>query len=87
MTGGRLVKIAVHGAAGGMCRRVISLIVGTEDCRLVGALVRPGHHDLAKDAGTLAGTEPIGVPLSSEPKRARTDHPMWHDEAAMIAAW
>lgn len=60
------MRIAVNGAAGAMGKRVVSLIAEAEDCELVAALEAPGHPDLGKDAGAVAGTEPLGVQLSCE---------------------
>jgi 4-hydroxy-tetrahydrodipicolinate reductase len=59
------MDIAVNGAAGAMGRRMVSLIAGAEDCRLVAALEREGHPQLGTDAGSLAGVRALGVPLSA----------------------
>jgi 4-hydroxy-tetrahydrodipicolinate reductase len=59
------MRIAVSGAAGAMGRRVIALMREFQGCELVAALERPGHPDLGKDAGILAGLEPNGVQLSA----------------------
>jgi len=58
------MKVAVNGAAGAMGKRVIALLGGTQGCQLVAATERLGHHDLGKDAGTLAGVGTLGVQLS-----------------------
>lgn len=60
------MKVAVSGAAGAMGRRIIGLLRETEGCQLVAALERPGHPDLGKDAGLLAGGGALGVTLSAE---------------------
>jgi len=60
------MKLAVSGAAGAMGKRIISLLSETKGCRLVAALERPGHPDLGKDAGLVAGVGQLGVPISTE---------------------
>jgi len=60
------MRIAVNGAAGAMGKRVIAAAVQTEDCDVVAALESPGHPDLGKDAGIVAGVEPLGIAISSE---------------------
>lgn len=63
-------RIAVFGAAGRVGKRLIALSSATPDTdtppdtQLVAAIVRTGHADLGKDAGTLAGIEPLGVPVT-----------------------
>ena len=59
--------IAVMGAAGRMGRELIAEIALSEQARLVGALVRPGDSRAGRDAGEMAGLEPLGVPLSEDP--------------------
>jgi 4-hydroxy-tetrahydrodipicolinate reductase len=63
--GDSIVKVAVNGAAGAMGRRVIALLAETHGCELAAALERPGHPDLGRDAGALAGMEALGVQLSA----------------------
>ncbi|RMF38111.1 MAG: 4-hydroxy-tetrahydrodipicolinate reductase, partial [Planctomycetota bacterium] len=58
------IRIAVHGAGGRMGRRVVALGAQNPRLQIAAALEHPAHPDLGKDAGTLAGIEPIGVPLS-----------------------
>jgi 4-hydroxy-tetrahydrodipicolinate reductase len=59
------MKVAVNGAAGAMGRRIISLLSEKADCRLVCALERGDHPSLGQDAGVLAGTGTVGVPLTT----------------------
>jgi len=59
------MRIAVNGAAGAMGKRVIALLKEFQGCELVAALERPGHPDMGKDAGVLAGLEPDGVQVSA----------------------
>ncbi|HET6388826.1 4-hydroxy-tetrahydrodipicolinate reductase [Hyphomicrobium sp.] len=67
------MKIAVMGAAGRMGRELIRAIAAEPGCSVSGALETPGSSLLGKDAGELAGIEPLGVAVSS-------------DAAAVIAA-
>jgi 4-hydroxy-tetrahydrodipicolinate reductase len=59
------MRVAVNGAAGAMGKRIVALLAQTDDCELVAALERSDHPDLGEDAGTQAGTAPLGVQLSS----------------------
>jgi 4-hydroxy-tetrahydrodipicolinate reductase len=59
------IRIAVHGAAGRMGRRLVALAGADADCQIVAALESEEHDDLGKDAGMVAGIDVIGVPLSS----------------------
>jgi 4-hydroxy-tetrahydrodipicolinate reductase len=58
-------RLAIHGAAGRMGRRLVAL--GSEDPELeiVAALDSVDHADIGVDAGHIAGIRHIGVPLSS----------------------
>jgi len=58
------LRIAVSGAAGKMGRRVVALVTSEPDCELVCACERPGHPDLGRDAGELAGSGKVGIPLT-----------------------
>ena len=60
------MKIAVNGAAGAMGRRIISLLSDVPDCHVVCALERADHPSLGEDAGVLAGTGSLGVPLTAQ---------------------
>jgi 4-hydroxy-tetrahydrodipicolinate reductase len=59
--------IAVMGAAGRMGRALIAEVAASAEARLSGALVRPGDPCLGEDAGSLAGLEPLGVPVTDDP--------------------
>ena len=56
--------IGIHGAAGRMGQRLVALAVADPELRLTAALEHRGHDMLGRDAGTVAGTEPLAVPLS-----------------------
>jgi len=60
-----MTRIAVHGAAGRMGKRLIALAAADEELSLVAAVESPRHPQLGEDAGTIAGVGSLGVPLSS----------------------
>lgn len=60
------VRIAIHGAAGRMGKRLIALAAADEHLELAAALEAPGHPQLGEDAGIIAGVGKLGVPLSAE---------------------
>lgn len=57
-------RIAVLGASGRMGRAIIRIISQTEGVRLTAAVERPGAPDEGMDAGLLAGTQELGVPVT-----------------------
>ncbi|MBM4038754.1 MAG: 4-hydroxy-tetrahydrodipicolinate reductase [Planctomycetes bacterium] len=59
-----MIRLIVNGAAGRMGRRIIALAAEDKEFAIAGAFERPDHPDMGKDAGTLAGIEPIGVALT-----------------------
>ena len=59
-------KLIITGAAGRMGKRLISFANDDRQLDIVGAVDYAEHPDQGKDAGTLAGIGPIGVPLSAE---------------------
>ena len=60
------MRLVVVGAGGRMGATLIRTIRETKDCVLAGAVEREGHPHLGKDAGTLAGGEAAGVPLTCD---------------------
>jgi 4-hydroxy-tetrahydrodipicolinate reductase len=60
------MRLIVVGASGRMGLTLIRAIRETKGCVLVGAVEREGHALLGKDAGVLAGGEPLGVPLAND---------------------
>ena len=58
-------RLAINGAAGRMGRRLIALGNADPDLRIAAALESPACPRLSDDAGTLAGIEPLGVPISA----------------------
>ncbi len=59
-----MLRIAVHGAAGRMGRRVVALATEDPAVRLLAAVERDGHPALGQDAGVLAGVGDLGVCLA-----------------------
>lgn len=61
-----MTRVAIAGAAGRMGR---ALVRAAKDAGLsvVAATERPGAPDLGKDAGVLAGLDPLSVPLTDDP--------------------
>jgi 4-hydroxy-tetrahydrodipicolinate reductase len=59
------IRIAIHGAAGRMGRRLVALGSAEEELSVVAALESAGHPQLGEDAGVVAGVGQLGVPLSS----------------------
>lgn len=60
------LRIAIHGAAGRMGRRLVALGSADPDFAIAAALESPQHSDLGKDAGDLAGVGLLGVALGSQ---------------------
>lgn len=59
-----MTRIAIHGAAGRMGRRLVALAHEAEDLTVAAALEQPGHAQLGRDAGTVAGVGEISVKLA-----------------------
>jgi len=62
-----VIRIAVAGASGRMGRTLIRALAEADDMQLAFALERPGHAELGKDAGALAGLPATGIALSDDP--------------------
>jgi 4-hydroxy-tetrahydrodipicolinate reductase len=58
-------RIAIHGAAGRMGRRLVALAAADSDLAVAAALESAAHPRLGEDAGAIAGAGPVGTPLSS----------------------
>lgn len=67
---GRTTRIAVAGAAGRMGRVIVRCVLEDPECSLAGALESSHHSDLGRDAGTLAGSSPAGVSISTDTRTA-----------------
>lgn len=59
------VKIGVHGAAGRMGQRVVSLASGDYRFKVVAALEAENSGRIGTDAGEIAGVGKIGVPVAA----------------------
>jgi len=57
-------RLAIHGAAGRMGQRLIALSAADPELSLVAALETESHPSLGDDAGTVAGTGKLNVPLT-----------------------
>ncbi|MCR9236776.1 MAG: 4-hydroxy-tetrahydrodipicolinate reductase [Alphaproteobacteria bacterium] len=60
------LRIVVVGAGGRMGRALITAIHGIAGAQLVAAIERPEADCIGQDAGTLAGLEPLGVPVTDD---------------------
>ncbi len=61
------IKIVIAGAAGRMGRTLVRQVAQTPGCVLAGALEATGSEFLGKDAGALAGLEPLGIAITDDP--------------------
>jgi 4-hydroxy-tetrahydrodipicolinate reductase len=59
------LRLAIHGAAGRMGQRLITLACAEPDFSVVAALEAREHPRLREDAGIVAGGKPLGLPLSA----------------------
>lgn len=59
-----MLRIAVHGAAGRMGRNLIVACHQHPELKLGAAIERAGSEAVGTDAGTLAGIQALGVPVS-----------------------
>jgi 4-hydroxy-tetrahydrodipicolinate reductase len=60
------LRLAIHGAAGRMGKRLVALASQDSSLEIVAAIEQAQHPDLGVDAGRLAGIQQISVPLSSD---------------------
>jgi 4-hydroxy-tetrahydrodipicolinate reductase len=68
-----MIRVVVSGAAGRMGKQVIATLVDDGGFVLVGALEATGHGAVGSDAGTGAGTAPLGVPITDDRAAALGD--------------
>ena len=61
------MKLVVVGAGGRMGQTLIRTILNTPGAELSGAIDREGAPSVGKDAGTLAGMDPLGVTVGHDP--------------------
>lgn len=60
-----LLKIAVHGAAGRMGRRVVALATADDSLEVVAAIENDQHPLLGQDAGDLSNVDSLNIPIAS----------------------
>lgn len=60
------IELAITGAAGRMGTRLIALATQDAELKVVGAIERPDHPKLGRDAGEIAGVGPIGTALTTD---------------------
>ncbi len=60
------MRLVIVGAAGRMGRTLIKAVAEHPDTVLAAAIERPGAAQLGEDAGTLAGTKALGVPVTDD---------------------
>jgi len=58
------LSLVVHGAAGRMGRRVVAIAGDDVSVKVIGGIESSTHPLLGQDVGVIAGSSPIGVPLS-----------------------
>lgn len=68
-----MMRLIVLGAAGRMGRRVIALSEELDDVEIVGAVLRPDDPRVGDDAGLIAGTNVLGVPLTGNLPEVEAD--------------
>jgi 4-hydroxy-tetrahydrodipicolinate reductase len=59
------LRIAIHGAAGRMGQRLITLTTTDNELSLAAAIDSPQHPRSGEDAGLVAGVRALGVPISA----------------------
>ncbi|MEA2855970.1 MAG: 4-hydroxy-tetrahydrodipicolinate reductase [Methylobacteriaceae bacterium] len=67
------MRLVVPGAAGRMGRTLIRMIDDIPGVAVAAALERAGSDAIGRDAGTLAGLPPLGVPVSDDALKAVVD--------------
>jgi 4-hydroxy-tetrahydrodipicolinate reductase len=67
------MRLVVPGAAGRMGRMLIRTIDGMPGVAVTAALERAGSDAIGRDAGTLAGLPPLGLPVSDDALKAVVD--------------
>ena len=57
-------RVIVCGASGRMGRRIIALAAENSQFEIAGAVEKPNHPDIGKDAGVLAGVQSLNVKIA-----------------------
>jgi 4-hydroxy-tetrahydrodipicolinate reductase len=63
-----MIDIAITGAAGRMGVRLVALATQDGGFRIVGAIEKPDHPNISRDAGDVAGVGSIGTPITHDLK-------------------
>ena len=63
MTGGRVVIV---GASGRMGQALVRVAAEFPAARITGAVASAGSPSLGRDAGVLAGVDPLGIEVTSD---------------------
>lgn len=66
MSKNNIIRIGINGAAGRMGRNLVAACVEDKTLRLTVATEHPRHKALGADAGTLAGLDPLEVPIVAD---------------------
>jgi 4-hydroxy-tetrahydrodipicolinate reductase len=61
-----MIKAVISGACGRMGQRLVALVHGQADMKVVAAVEAPGHRDIGRDAGEVSGIGRIGVPVAAD---------------------
>lgn len=61
-----MFRIAVFGATGRMGHAVIRVVAAAPAAVLVGAVTEPGHAEIGRDAGELAGAGALGITVTDD---------------------
>lgn len=61
-----MVRVAIAGCAGRMGRTNLAEALDDPEIELVGGCERPGHPDIGRDLGTLAGRGPVGITCTDD---------------------
>jgi 4-hydroxy-tetrahydrodipicolinate reductase len=61
-----ITRIAIHGAAGRMGRRLVALAAADPQLKVTAAVEVSGHLLMGQDAGSVAGVATLGVPLTPD---------------------
>ena len=62
-----LPGIVVTGASGRMGQMLMKTILGSDKCKLIGAIEREGHNWVGRDVGEAMGGTAIGVTVTDDP--------------------
>ena len=60
-------RIAIMGAAGRMGRELVAQVTAMDGCTLSGGTEGPGHKELGRDLGELAGIGTLNISLTDDP--------------------